>query len=290
MNDPKSKNKFVPRQALAPSPLLYVELVSDGMENLAKASIAQFPSISAGAVVHDNGCGAGAATAAIVETLSNTPTQISIKGTDINDDALAVYRKQAAEGSWPAEALHMDSTKLSFPDGTFTHSIGNALLFVLPHHGQNAVRETYRTLQLGGIAVFNSWAVVPTLGPIHAAARATRPPDTPLPREGQEHWASADFLHAILVMGGFGKEQVKLVQQDVYATTSELTRFATMLWSFMGGTSTAGWLPSDEENWDRAVEIVKEELQKTDGFRALDGGRGALKFVANIAIASKDVW
>ena len=60
-----------------------------------------------------------------------------------------------------------------------------------------------------------------------------------------------------------------------------------MLWSFIRGTSEAGWLKSDEENWDKAIDVIKEELKMTEGFKALDGGRAQLKFVANIVIATK---
>lgn len=60
-----------------------------------------------------------------------------------------------------------------------------------------------------------------------------------------------------------------------------------MLWSFIGGTSSVGWLREDEDSWDKAVAIVMESLQKADGFQELDGSRCRLKFVANIAIAKK---
>ena len=36
-----------------------------------------------------------------------------------------------------------------------------------------------------------------------------------------------------------------------------------------------------------AVEIVKEELRNTDGYKELDGGKLQLKFLANIVIATK---
>ena len=63
MNHPESKNTFVPKQAIAPTPELYDELVGDGMENLAKATVAAaFGSIPDSAVIHDNGCGTGAGT------------------------------------------------------------------------------------------------------------------------------------------------------------------------------------------------------------------------------------
>ena len=83
------------------------------------------------------------------------------------------------------------------------------------------------------------------------------------------------------------EDKITLVKADVYVTTSEITHNATMLWSFVGGTSAVGWLKSDEENWDRAVDVLKRELQNTDRYKVLDGGRAQLKFVANIAIATK---
>jgi hypothetical protein len=60
-----------------------------------------------------------------------------------------------------------------------------------------------------------------------------------------------------------------------------------MLWSFIGGTTAAGWIESDEERWDEAIAIIKDELRKTDGFTELEDGKMILKFVANIAVATK---
>lgn len=57
MNAPEGEVKFVPKQALAPSPQLYDELVSDSMENLAKASLTLIPRFASGATINDNGCG-----------------------------------------------------------------------------------------------------------------------------------------------------------------------------------------------------------------------------------------
>jgi hypothetical protein len=60
-----------------------------------------------------------------------------------------------------------------------------------------------------------------------------------------------------------------------------------MLWSFIGGTAATGWLEEDEVRWDEAIGIVKEELGKSDGYKELARGRAQLKFVANVAVASK---
>jgi hypothetical protein len=51
-----------------------------------------------------------------------------------------------------------------------------------------------------------------------------------------------------------------------------------MLWSFIGGASAVGWLKSDEENWDEAINLIIEELKKTKGLKALDEGRARLRF------------
>ncbi|KAL9084050.1 MAG: hypothetical protein Q9165_008251 [Trypethelium subeluteriae] len=287
MNMPDGEVKFVPKQALSPTPQLYDELVSDSMENLAKLSLSHVPSLPDGAVFNDNGCGTGAGSAAIVAKASELSANVSIKGTDINDEALKVYRQRAVDGNWSAEAIHMDSNSLSFPDSTFTHIIGNALIFVVPNDGVDAMKEMYRTLKPGGVAIVNSWAYVPNMDPLEAAAKATRPAGTPLPRAGLEKWEQGEFLRSVIEQGGFNKDKVKITKGAVQVTTSEINRYATMLWSFIGGTTPVGWLRTDEENWDKAIETVKQELKKTDGYKELGGGKSSLTFVANIAIATK---
>ncbi|KAI0516911.1 S-adenosyl-L-methionine-dependent methyltransferase [Xylaria bambusicola] len=288
MNAPESDVKFVPKQAIAPTPALYVELVADGMENLAKASLGCVPAIADGAIINDNGCGPGAASAAVAEAISGRSLNVSIKATDINEDALKIYRQRSTENHWPAEAINMDATALTFSDETFTLSLNNALLFFLPDDsGIDVVKEVYRTLKPGGKAVFNSWKYIPNLEPIQAAAKATRPEGTPLPRVDAEKWSRAEFLQSVIEQGGFEKDKVIIETRDVSVTTSEMDRYANMLWSFIGGTSPVGWLHSDEENWDNAINVVKQELRKTEGYQQLPGGKNLLKFVANVAVATK---
>ncbi|KAK8119949.1 S-adenosyl-L-methionine-dependent methyltransferase [Apiospora kogelbergensis] len=286
MNAPEGEVRFVPKQAIAPTPQLYDELVSDSMENLARASLVVAGPIKDGDVINDNGCGTGAGTAAVVEAVDGD-ISISIKGNDINDDALAVYRKNAADDAWPAVGVHDDSNALHFGDGTFDLTIGNALLFVLPDDGVGAIKEVHRTLKPGGSAVFNSWKYVPNMPPLEAAAKATRPEGTPLPRAGLDKWSSAEFLQGIVEEGGFKTENITMHQAPVSVTTSEVNRYANMLWSFIGGTTPVGWLKSDEDNWDKAIQVIKDELKKTEGYKEIEGGRLQLQFVANIVVAKK---
>ncbi|OBS25214.1 hypothetical protein FPOA_05749 [Fusarium poae] len=286
MNAPESDNPFAPKQALKPTPELYGELVGDGMEQLARASIS-FIDLSSYSeiIVHDFGCGLGAATAAVVAASNANNTKIT--GSDIDDNVLKLYREQISKNNWPAEAVKADANDLAFRDQSFTHTIGNALLFVLPNDGVDAVKEMHRTLKPDGVAIVNSWAYVPTLPAIVAACEKTRPAGTPLPRQGLEKWESEDFLRSIVIHGGFPAENVKLERKDVFITIGNLKHFATMLWSFIGGTSSTGWLESDEDTWDVAVDTVVESLKKSEGFEELENGKNKIMFKAHIAIARK---
>ncbi|KAF5597894.1 s-adenosyl-l-methionine-dependent methyltransferase [Fusarium pseudocircinatum] len=285
MNAPESDRTFSPKQALTPTPELYGEIVGDGMERLAAASLSCTEPFGHSEVIfHDIGCGLGAGTEAI---MSLKQDNIVIKGTDINEDVLELYRQAIAANKWPAEALKMDASKLDFPDEKFTHCIGNALLFVLENDGVDAIREMHRTLKPGGVAILNSWAHTPTIPAIHAAAKKTRPAGTPLPREGLDKWEDKDFLREVIIKGGFEPEKVRFMQKNVHVTIGDLKRFATMIWSFIGGTSKAGWLESDEENWDKAVDTVMEALTQTDGYEKLENGKNKIMFQAHVAVATK---
>jgi hypothetical protein len=128
----------------------------------------------------------------------------------------------------------------------------------------------------------------PTLKPVQIASKATRPHGTPELRQGLEKWSQAEFLRDVLEKGGFSRHDVEIVRQYVYITTpSVLERFANVLWSFIGGTSTVGWLKGDEDNWETAVGVVMDEVKRTDGFLETDDGKCILKFGVNIITARK---
>lgn len=286
MNVPEGNKTFAPKQALAPTPGLYEELVGDTMDQLAVATLAEIDLGSQDVLYHDVGCGTGPATRAVVER--HSVKGLRVIATDNVEAALKTYRTHAADEHWPAEAKLMDATNQTFPDNYFTHIVGNALIFTLPNDGIEAVKETYRTLRPGGVAAFNSWAYNPNLGAIQAAAKATRPKGTPSLRAGGDKWEDPALLARVAELGGFPKDAIELRTAGVSITTVTTSdRYFNMLWSFTGGTGAAGWLESDEDNWDKALQVLKEEVSKTNGYQELADGHIKLKFLVNIVILRK---
>jgi ubiquinone/menaquinone biosynthesis C-methylase UbiE len=293
MNAPEGNMTFVPKQALAPTPHLYDQLVADSMQSLATATatVAElFKKCPIKPKHHllDLGCGTGAGTFAFVAAAGkNIASKIDIDGIDIDPAVLQVYQQKLDSERWLAKAILGDANDLKdIKDATYDASLATAMVFVLPNNAVPAIEQMYRTLKPTGSAALNSWAYVPNMGPLRAASRATRPADFPEIRGGMDSWEDGDFLQARIKEGGF--KDVSLVQREVFAhTTTDIYHQANMLWSFIGGTTPLGWIPSDEERWDEAIEIIVAELRKTDGYQQLPGDKLRLKFIAHVAVATK---
>jgi ubiquinone/menaquinone biosynthesis C-methylase UbiE len=287
MGDSHSTKTFWPRQIIRVTPQTIKEVTRDGGERLATASLEQIPSIPAGAIIHDNGCGAGAATAMLMAAISpEVAASIEIKGTDIDEAAVETYNKRSISSSWPAEGIVMDGHALSFDNESFTHSIGNAMIFLTRNNGIDAVKEMHRTLKPGGTLIVNCFAYNPHLNAVREASRSTRAGNTLPAWDSFEHWQDPKFIAGILEAGGFGKVSVKVHQREIFTNIGDFDRHASLTWSFRGMPSS-GWSKLDEEKWDEAVEILKQELRKTEGFEILENGSAVIRFLINIATAVK---
>jgi hypothetical protein len=53
------------------------------------------------------------------------------------------------------------------------------------------------------------------------------------------------------------------------------------------GRPAAGWVETDEENWDRAVDTIEERIVKTEGFYYTEKGAPRARMLVNIAVATK---
>ncbi|KAL7931864.1 S-adenosyl-L-methionine-dependent methyltransferase [Trichoderma chlorosporum] len=279
---------FWPKQIIPPTPENYRELAKDASERLAAVSVKLIPAIPAGAEIHDNGCGHGSATAVIMAAASpEVAATYKFTGTDISSGAVQGYCEQADSLGWPAEGLVMDSDNLKFPDETFTHSIGNALIFLGPrNNGVDAVKEMYRTLKPGGTLIVNCFAYVPVLEPIREASRVTRTGAILPAWTSFEDWSPPAFIANIVEAGGFKKESITVHQREMFINVGDFHRHTELVWSMRGMPST-GWSREDEERWDEALGIVRREMRKTEGFQILDDGNTMIRSLVNVATATK---
>ncbi|KAL7944063.1 S-adenosyl-L-methionine-dependent methyltransferase [Trichoderma barbatum] len=288
MTDVPSGTAFWPKQIIPPTPENYKELAKDAAERLAAVSLEQIPAIPAGAVIHDNGCGHGSATAVIMASANpEVAATYKITGTDISGGAVGVYCDRADTLGWPAQGLVMDSDKLKFQDETFTHTIANALIFVGPrNNGVDAVKEMYRTLKPGGALIVNCFAYVPVLEPIREASRVTRSGGTLPAWNSFEQWTDPAFIANIVEAGGFERGSIKVEQREMLVNIGDFDRHTTLVWS-MRGMPSNGWSQIDEDRWDEALEIVRREMRKTEGFKTLDDGTTVIRSLINVATATK---
>jgi trans-aconitate methyltransferase len=92
------------------------------------------PPIAADAVIHDNGCGTGAVTRAVLETypeLVSSSPKTTIYATDTNPTFKADFEKQVASRRWDSTVKTevMPAEDLSLPLCTVTHSFTNFIIF-----------------------------------------------------------------------------------------------------------------------------------------------------------------
>ncbi|TGO25873.1 hypothetical protein BPAE_0071g00450 [Botrytis paeoniae] len=100
------KEPFVPKQMMAKTAALYKELTGDSSIDAAKHAIARLlPPFTADAIIHDNGCGTGEVTKAIME--SHPPEGILVQATDRNQYMIDSCLEFATAGNWPVEATVM---------------------------------------------------------------------------------------------------------------------------------------------------------------------------------------
>ncbi|KAF2264997.1 S-adenosyl-L-methionine-dependent methyltransferase [Lojkania enalia] len=274
---------FFPKQALKFDGALLEEMQGDVSESVARDLIALAPKITPGFVIHDNGCGYGAVTGEIMAT--NPPSDIKIIGTDKNLGYLAALKKKIAENpSWSVvEVKEMDSNNLEFPDATFDLSISDFVILGL-NDEIGALRHIWRTLKPGGTGAIGAWKEKPWQEALKAAHYRTRGADTPLP----PYMAVVDYTPEQFRsrLNEAEWKNVQYTDTDAWVKVKSLERWATIAWTFLS-TPVGGWKQEDEDNWEKAIAIIVEELAKSNAYRA-EEGLHMIRMTATIAIAKKE--
>jgi ubiquinone/menaquinone biosynthesis C-methylase UbiE len=116
-------------------------------------------------VIHDNAAGPGTATEAVIRWCEERDVLPTIIVTDYIPEMIQTLeqlkQRHADSQLWQSvQGKVVDSLDLSeFPDDYFTHAINNFSLATFGSKSQQeqALKEAYRTLAPGGLAVFLTW-------------------------------------------------------------------------------------------------------------------------------------
>ncbi|KAF2466136.1 uncharacterized protein BDR25DRAFT_359919 [Lindgomyces ingoldianus] len=236
-------------------------------KQVAKRLLEFIPPILPGSVIHDNACGTGPMTEAIMGT---GVKDITIFATDMVPQVTEQLAKTSAEKGWLVKAEVMPSEALAFPDGTFAHSITNLGIMVM-EGASVAAKHIRRTIKDGDLTVLSIW-------------------DKPLPVQVVSAAHPGGFndknLRAVLESAGFKPETIKLERKYAVLEVKDLCLWASAVWSFLGYPAT-GWTAEDEEKWDGVIGTMVDWLENYEGYKKLDSGVVAFTMPAYVAITNK---
>ncbi|KAJ4288904.1 hypothetical protein N0V90_011245 [Kalmusia sp. IMI 367209] len=147
--------------------------------------------------VHDNACGTGAMTSAI---MSASLAEVHIDATDVS---------------------------LQFTQGT-------TFAFHGVDDYDKAARQIYRTFEPDGTAAASAWVYMPHVVAMRHAQWRTRGRDglmpTLLPLEDYQE----EDLREAIVAGEFKDSKIKTYEKDFYVAIPDLVRWSQLAWSYRG--------------------------------------------------------
>ncbi|KAK8106801.1 hypothetical protein PG999_010160 [Apiospora kogelbergensis] len=244
------RQHFHPKQAIAFDSALLKELQGDVSDKIALSLLKEEVGLSRmppSSVIHDNGCGYGAVTMAVMA--ADPPAGVRIHATDVNDLYLAELQATLTRHpAWPVEVETMDACALAFPDHAASTSRSRPLCSSAcatpspprpgPPHPQ--ARRHRRRRRVEGHAV--------APGPRERAREDT----------GRSRQAMAPFLAA------------PRYQKDELARDAAAAGWSPDELRFL--VAPAGsWKQRDEDRWDEAVDSVVEELAQGPWHKVEDG-------------------
>ncbi|KAF4448354.1 hypothetical protein F53441_8229 [Fusarium austroafricanum] len=275
---------FQPKQVTQYEASHLAELMGKVSETVANFSLDLIPPFQSTDIIHDNACGSLVVSQCILSK-SSTPNGLHIDATDINPQFIMGAEQVVQTTNLPVKAKVMDARSLQFPDNHFTHSFNN-IAFHSMAIAEPAVKEVFRTLKPGGIAMVSAWNYMPHTDAIKHAHWRTRGKDAPLPMLLQDMSFEEEHVKQALIYAGFDPSNTEFHHTDAFVTVPDMKRWAQLAWSYLG-ILPSGWLREDEEKWEEAVNDIVEQLMTGDGLSKDEDGNTVMKFVACVAIATK---
>ncbi|KAI4142942.1 MAG: hypothetical protein LQ340_007152 [Diploschistes diacapsis] len=261
-------------------------MMGDVSLQVSRQMLARAPKMGPESTVHDNACGNGVVTQAIIET--QTPANVTIHATDIGStmcEATAALASEHAAWASRVKTAVMPSEKLTFADDTFTHSYGNFVIF-MAQDAEKVASEMFRTLRpaaRGGVGYVTTWHLMPDEDAIMAAHAATRPPDAKHLLSMRSDWKDPEYVKGVMERAGFSAEMSKL---DTKLSFESTRGWCELAWSLLGAP-VGGWTPQDEEKFEQAVDVMTENLAGSEYFESNGKGGGAVRMIANVATVRK---
>ncbi|KAH8774428.1 S-adenosyl-L-methionine-dependent methyltransferase [Diaporthe sp. PMI_573] len=274
---------FTPNQALKFDGALLQELQGDVSDTIARDLLREdLPPIAPSAVIHDNSCGYGAVTMAVMN--SNPPKNIQIHATDVNPMFIAQLQAKLAENpSWPVTIENMDACNLTFPDNTFNLSL-TTFIFVGLSDDVAAANHIRRTLQPGGTGVVAVWKEMPWHVALENAHHKTRGADEPMAPFLSKIWYKKENLQQVTTDAGW--TDVRYVEKTAWLNLgADLKRWAAIAWTFLAAP-VGGWQRRDEDKWDEAIDAIVNELSQSEWHKVEDGIH-KIRMVADLPIYRK---
>jgi SAM-dependent methyltransferase len=237
--------------------------------------------------IHDNGCGVGTATEAILTTSDFPPPRYQFECTDIDHKMLQTFEEEARASHYPANIHQMNSDNLKFPDNHFDISFTHFVVPYLFGNTTDTARHLYRTLRPGGRAVVTTWAYLPHDGPVSRATFETRGMGSARPAAVEPAWSSPPKIVEFFRDGGFDTEKCTQASHRVTFNIEDnmLHLWASDLWSSVG-MRAEGWIREDEDNWNQTIDVIVRELKRAKGVRHYNG-HYRLQLQANVVVAQK---
>lgn len=226
--------------------------------------------IGADSIVHDTAAGPGIGAAALVSRLLKDQLPKELLISDNNLMMVSAARDSLVGSPLPhVDCRELDSQDLSpsVADNYFTHSINNFSIFTFSRP-LDAVRETYRTLRPGGLAVVTCWRRFAPMYIVHAAQKKIRPDLSLMPTPGPRFYEEG-VLQKEVEEGGFAKENITVFDKVLVVSDEENIAGLTMLMAGpMMARAREGYTPEEEARWAEAVgQSVKEEVEEFKGIR-----------------------
>ncbi|PSR83632.1 S-adenosyl-L-methionine-dependent methyltransferase [Coniella lustricola] len=220
-------------------------------------------------VVHDTAAGPGIGAAALVASLPKEQLPKEILVSDNVAMMVSAARESLTASPLPhVECKELDSQNLSeVPDNHFTHSINNFSIFTFVRAG-DAIRETYRTLQPGGLAVITCWRRFAPMFIVHGAQNKIRP-DLPLMPTPSPEFYEEGVLQKVAEENGFSSAKIELAETVLLVDDEEDVAGLTSLMSGpMMARARQGYTEDEEAKWAESVrQSVKEEIEQFGGIR-----------------------